>query len=92
MDSVAVCGAIAVVLLTVLALFSKQIKALFQVPLALDRNKYTEFVLSEREELTHDVFRFRFSLPSKHHMLGLPTGKHITLSFTDSDGKAVART
>ena len=31
MDSVAVCGAIAVVLLTVLALFSKQIKALFQV-------------------------------------------------------------
>jgi len=93
MDSVAVCGAIAVVLLTVLALFSKQIKALFlQVPVALDRNKYTEFVLSEREELTHDVFRFRFSLPSKQHMLGLPTGKHITLSFTDTDGKAVART
>jgi|ERR1711865_122346 len=90
MDEIALYATIAVVILSALALgFSK---GFFQAPVTLNRNKYCTLKLSEREELTHDVFRFRFALPSKRHMLGLPVGKHITLKYADSDGKAVTRT
>lgn len=47
--------------------------------------------LIEREEISHDTRRFRFALQSDHHVLGLPVGKHISLKFTDSNGKDVTR-
>lgn len=41
--------------------------------------------LIEREEVSHDTRRFRFELPSKHHVLGLPIGQHVYLSATIND-------
>lgn len=38
--------------------------------------------LIEREEVSHDTRRFRFELPSKNHVLGLPIGQHVYLSAT----------
>ncbi|KAF1317752.1 Nadh-cytochrome b5 reductase, partial [Globisporangium splendens] len=47
--------------------------------------------LIEKESLSHDTRRFRFALPSEKHVLGLPVGQHISLRYTDSDGKLVMR-
>lgn len=46
--------------------------------------------LIEREEVSHDTRRFRFSLPSPEHVLGLPVGQHIYLS-ANIDGNLVIR-
>lgn len=46
--------------------------------------------LIEKEEVSHDTRRFRFELPSKDHVLGLPIGKHISLIAT-IDGQQVTR-
>ena len=40
--------------------------------------------------MTHDVRRFKFLLPTKDHVLGLPTGQHIYLS-AEIDGVPVVR-
>jgi cytochrome-b5 reductase len=53
---------------------------------------FVQLTLAEKEEITHDVRRFRFTLPSPSHVLGLPVGKHITLSYNDNEGKLVSRT
>ncbi|CCI45577.1 unnamed protein product [Albugo candida] len=47
--------------------------------------------LVEKERLSHDTRRFRFALPSKNHVLGLPVGQHITLRYKQPDGKVVMR-
>jgi len=36
--------------------------------------------LIERHVISHDTRRFRFSLPSPQHILGLPVGQHVYLS------------
>nr|AEE62055.1 unknown [Dendroctonus ponderosae] len=41
--------------------------------------------LIEKEEISHDTRRFRFGLPSKEHVLGLPIGQHIHLSAKIGD-------
>lgn len=51
-------------------------------PVALDPNNKIKLTLIEREEITHDTRRFRFALPSKEHILGLPVGKHMMISAT----------
>jgi cytochrome-b5 reductase len=43
--------------------------------------------LGERVNLSHDVVRFRFTLPESTPVLGLPVGRHITLYGRNSDGK-----
>ncbi|RLN79554.1 hypothetical protein BBJ28_00012775, partial [Nothophytophthora sp. Chile5] len=47
--------------------------------------------LVEKEALSHDTRRFRFALPSPQHALGLPVGQHISLRYTDEQGKLVMR-
>ncbi|OQR91314.1 NADH-cytochrome b5 reductase, partial [Thraustotheca clavata] len=47
--------------------------------------------LIEKEELSPDTRRFRLALPSEKHVLGLPVGQHISLRFTDAEGKLVMR-
>ena len=47
--------------------------------------------LIEREELSHDTHLFRFGLQSPEHILGLPVGQHIALSYVDADGKEQSR-
>ncbi|KDO23147.1 hypothetical protein SPRG_09955, partial [Saprolegnia parasitica CBS 223.65] len=47
--------------------------------------------LVEKEELSADTRRFRLALPSPEHVLGLPVGQHISLRYTDAEGKLVLR-
>ena len=49
-----------------------------------------DLVLIDKVVLSHDTRRFRFALPSPRHVLGLPTGQHISLSYVE-DGKVQAR-
>ena len=41
--------------------------------------------------VSHNVRRFRFRLPDKKMVVGLPTGSHITIAAKDVDGKDVMR-
>ncbi|KAK9717472.1 Oxidoreductase NAD-binding domain [Popillia japonica] len=41
--------------------------------------------LIEKEDISHDTKRFRFGLPTKDHILGLPIGQHIQLSAKVND-------
>ena len=58
---------------------------------ALNQEEWTEFPLLEKEEISHDVRRFRFGLQSKDHIIGLPIGQHISFKFVDKQGKDVIR-
>jgi hypothetical protein len=62
-----------------------------RAPIALDPERWQAFKLIEIEKVSHDVRRYRFALPSKKHVLGLPIGQHVSLKFTDSEGKDVQR-
>lgn len=59
-------------------------------PHALDGNTKIRCKLIERKEVSHDTRVFRYALPKKDQVLGLPTGKHIMISAT-IDGKLVSR-
>lgn len=59
--------------------------------IAMDPEKWQPFKLVEMEGISHDVIRFRFALQSDKHILGLPTGQHISLKYIDSEGKEVQR-
>lgn len=45
----------------------------------IDATAKYELPLIEKEEISHDTRRFRFGLPSPHHVLGLPIGQHVNL-------------
>lgn len=51
----------------------------------MDPNEKYLLPLIEKEEISHDTRRYRFGLPSKQHILGLPIGQHIHLSCTIKD-------
>lgn len=46
--------------------------------------------LIEKFEISHDTRKFRFGLPSKDHILGLPIGQHVYLT-ANIDGKIIVR-
>lgn len=56
----------------------------------LPLDDFIQVPLQKKEILSHDTRRFTFALPP-NTILGLPTGQHISLKFTDKDGKAVQR-
>ncbi len=77
-------GAVAVALIALVGLASGRLRAgpaAGPVALKGDGSKLTVPLL-EREEISHDVRRFRFGLPTPAHTLGLPLGKHINLIAT----------
>jgi len=55
-----------------------------------EENVKYPFELVFKEVLTSDTRRFRFALPSKEQVLGLPVGKHIYLSAT-INGELIVR-
>jgi len=59
-------------------------------PRTLDKRKYVTLSLEKRVELTHDTRLFRFALPTKEHVLGLPVGQHLFISSAIG-GKKVLR-
>lgn len=60
-------------------------------PVALNREKWQSFPLIKIETISHDVKKFTFGLQSDKTILGLPIGQHISLKYTDADGKEVLR-
>jgi nitrate reductase (NAD(P)H) len=58
--------------------------------LALNPRKKTPFKLQNKIVLSRDAIMLDFALPTKDHVLGLPTGKHMFLSAT-IDGEVVLR-
>jgi cytochrome-b5 reductase len=60
-------------------------------PTVLSKQKdFAKFPLIEKESLSHDTRKFTFALP-EGHVLGLPTGQHMTLNFKDETGKSHQR-
>lgn len=53
-------------------------------PKLLPLSDFVEMPLVAKDVLSHDTARFTFALPSPKHVLGLPTGQHITLKFTEN--------
>ncbi|RPA80540.1 hypothetical protein BJ508DRAFT_415348 [Ascobolus immersus RN42] len=60
------------------------------LPPALDPKEYRKFPLVQREQLTHNTFRFVFALPNPKQILGLPIGQHVAIR-AEIDGKMVTR-
>lgn len=46
--------------------------------------------LIRKDKISHDTRRFRFGLPTPHHVLGLPIGQHVHLT-AKIDGEVVIR-
>ena len=61
-----------------------------KTPTVLPQADFKDFPLIRKEVLSHDSRKFTFGLPDGH-VLGLPTGQHISLRFKGSDGKMVQR-
>jgi cytochrome-b5 reductase len=51
---------------------------------------FEEYPLIDKQVISHDTRKFTFGLP-EGHVLGLPTGQHMSLKFTNKDGEAVQR-
>jgi len=54
---------------------------------AMHPTEFQKFKLAKKEIISHDTRRFTFDLQTPKTKLGLPIGQHITLRFTDENGK-----
>lgn len=59
--------------------------------LALNPRKKTPFKLQNKIVLSRDSYMLDFALPTKEHVLGLPTGKHIFFSAKIGDEMVIRR-
>ena len=57
-----------------------QIDTLPEERKVLDPTTFQEFPLTKKTEISHNTAIYRFSLPSKTSILGLPIGQHISLA------------
>ncbi|ONK62827.1 uncharacterized protein A4U43_C07F8540 [Asparagus officinalis] len=57
----------------------------------LDPENFRDFKLVEKRQLSHNVAKFRFALPSQTSVLGLPIGQHISCRGKDSVGEEVVK-
>ncbi|KAM0953892.1 putative cytochrome-b5 reductase [Dioscorea sansibarensis] len=57
----------------------------------LDPENFREFELVDRKQLSHNVAKFRFALPTPTSVLGLPIGQHISCSGKDALGEEVIK-
>ncbi|XP_028761365.1 NADH--cytochrome b5 reductase 1 [Neltuma alba] len=57
----------------------------------LDPEKFKEFKLVKRLQLSHNVAKFTFALPTPTSVLGLPIGQHISCRGKDSQGEEVIK-
>ncbi|KAI3694459.1 hypothetical protein L1987_77424 [Smallanthus sonchifolius] len=58
---------------------------------SIDPENFKEFKLVKRTQLSHNVARFRFALPTPTSVLGLPIGQHISCRGKDSQGEEVIK-
>ncbi|XP_050223480.1 NADH--cytochrome b5 reductase 1 [Mercurialis annua] len=78
---------LAVVIGSVFLLSSKKSKSRG----CLDPENFKEFKLVKKTQLSHNVAKFTFELPSPTSVLGLPIGQHISCRGKDSQGEDVIK-
>ncbi|KAB1202622.1 NADH--cytochrome b5 reductase 1 [Morella rubra] len=57
----------------------------------LDPENFKEFKLVKRTQLSHNVAKFRFALPTPTSVLGLPIGQHMSCRGKDALGEEVIK-
>ncbi|KAJ4838442.1 NADH-cytochrome b5 reductase [Turnera subulata] len=57
----------------------------------LDPENFKQFKLVKRNQLSHNVAKFTFALPTPTSVLGLPIGQHISCKGKDSQGEEVIK-
>jgi len=57
----------------------------------LDPENFKEFKLVKRHQLSHNVAKFVFELPTSTSVLGLPIGQHISCRGKDGQGEDVIK-
>lgn len=90
LDSTEGAVVIACVLLTLLIGLVRMFSPGKPVALA-DPDEWLSLPLIKKVKVSHDVFMFRFGLPTPDTVLGLPIGQHISFKFNDENGKLVQR-
>jgi len=63
------------------------LKSTAKRPTFLEPNLFKELPLIDKKVLSYNTRMFRFGLPTKNTLLGLPIGQHITFKAKDDDGK-----
>ncbi|KAK9156493.1 hypothetical protein Scep_003067 [Stephania cephalantha] len=58
---------------------------------SLDPDRFKDFQLVKRTQLSHNVAKFRFSLPTPTSVLGLPIGQHMSCRGKDALGEQVIK-
>ncbi|XP_068662181.1 NADH--cytochrome b5 reductase 1 [Aristolochia californica] len=58
---------------------------------SLDPDNFKDFKLVTRTQISHNVAKFRFALPSPTSVLGLPIGQHMSCRGKDSTGEEVIK-
>lgn len=87
MKMVAIGMAVVVVAASASCLFSTKKKS----RVCLDPENFKEFKLVKRTQISHNVAKFTFALPSPTSVLGLPIGQHISCRGKDSQGEEVIK-
>ncbi|KAM5550449.1 hypothetical protein ABKV19_027552 [Rosa sericea] len=57
----------------------------------LDPQNFKDFKLVKRTQLSHNVAKFKFELPTSTSILGLPIGQHISCRGKDGQGEEVIK-
>ncbi|KAG5232885.1 NADH--cytochrome b5 reductase [Salix suchowensis] len=87
---VQILGAVAVAIVAVVVgavfLFSSK-----KPKVCLDPENFKQFKLVKRDQLSHNVAKFTFALPTPTSVLGLPIGQHISCRGKDSQGEEVIK-
>ncbi|KAE9599682.1 putative cytochrome-b5 reductase [Lupinus albus] len=58
---------------------------------SLDTENFKGFKLVKRDQLSHNVAKFKFELPTPTSVLGLPIGQHISCRGKDRQGEDVIK-
>ncbi|KAM0989870.1 hypothetical protein ACFX2J_008345 [Malus domestica] len=80
-------AAVAVVVIAAAAyLFSSK-----KPKVCLDPENFKDFKLVKRTQLSHNVAKFKFELPTPTAVLGLPIGQHISCRGKDGQGEEIIK-
>lgn len=80
-------GVAFVVVIATLVFFTSKNKS----RVCLDPENFKDFKLVKRSQISHNVAKFTFELPTTTSVLGLPIGQHISCRGKDSQGEEVLK-
>ncbi|CCD72031.1 NADH-cytochrome b5 reductase [Caenorhabditis elegans] len=90
-NTLAITGGVVLISSVSLFLYLRQLRAEKKSKRTLEDDSVKYLLpLIEKFEISHNTRKFRFGLPSKDHILGLPIGHHVYLS-ANIGGKLIVR-